>query len=134
MDFSKTPILTALTQKMAWLNRRQRVLAQNVANADTPNYVPRDLEQPDFKALLKTAGSGRLKMLATTPGHVAGVAGGTEFLGKRDDVKERSPNGNSVDLTEQMMKMGKTQMDYSITSNLYRKQINLIRLALGRGR
>ncbi len=134
MDFSKTPILTVLTQKMAWLNRRQRVLAQNVANADTPNYISRDLEEPDFKALLKAAGSGRLKMLADKPGHVVKVAGGSEFLGKKDKAVEVAPNGNSVDLTDQMMKMGKTQMDYSITSNLYRKQINLIRLALGRGR
>ena len=53
MDLSRLKVLNLLTTRMNWLNERQRVLAQNVANADTPDYVARDLAQPDVKALLR---------------------------------------------------------------------------------
>ncbi|MBM3511367.1 MAG: hypothetical protein FJX61_14700 [Alphaproteobacteria bacterium] len=48
MNLQKVPILSMLTKKMSWLNERQRVLAQNIANADTPGYRPSDLKNVDF--------------------------------------------------------------------------------------
>ena len=44
MDLNKIPVMDAIVKKMNWLNRRQRVIAENVANADTPGYLARDLK------------------------------------------------------------------------------------------
>ena len=41
--------------------------------------------------------------------------------------------GNSVVLEEEMLKIADTQMDHNMTANLYRKQIGMIKTALGRG-
>ena len=38
MDFGKLPIFDVLARRMGWLGQRQEVLAQNIANADTPGY------------------------------------------------------------------------------------------------
>ena len=48
MELQDLPLLTMLRQRMTWLNQRQDLLAQNVANSDTPRYVARDLKPLDF--------------------------------------------------------------------------------------
>ena len=52
MDLSKFPVFRMMSGKMRWLSSRQSVLSQNIANADTPNYVPRDIKAPNFKEIL----------------------------------------------------------------------------------
>ena len=52
MDLSQIPLFAALSKRMSWLADRQAVLAQNVANADTPGYAARDLREPDFRKYL----------------------------------------------------------------------------------
>ena len=52
MDGSSVPLLSLLTTRMSWLSGRQSVLAQNVANADTPGYQARDMKPMDFAALV----------------------------------------------------------------------------------
>ena len=47
MPITDIPILSMLRTRMEWHQERQRVLAENVANADTPNYRPRDLAPPN---------------------------------------------------------------------------------------
>ncbi len=48
MAINDLPILSALRTKMQWHQERQRVLAENVSNSDTPNFRPRDLVEPKF--------------------------------------------------------------------------------------
>ena len=50
MSISDLPMLSALRTRMQWHQERQRVLAENVANSDTPNFKPRDLVEPKFDA------------------------------------------------------------------------------------
>ena len=42
MPISDIPILSMLRQRMQWHQVRQEVLAENVANSDTPNYQAKD--------------------------------------------------------------------------------------------
>ena len=49
MPISDIPILSMLRERMEWHQERQRVLAENVANADTSNYQAKDLAPPDFE-------------------------------------------------------------------------------------
>jgi flagellar basal-body rod protein FlgB len=48
MAISDIPILAMLRERMQWHEARQQVLAENVANADTPNYQAKDLAPPTF--------------------------------------------------------------------------------------
>ena len=72
MDFSKIPLFTALTKRMAWLGERQKVLAHNIANSDTPNYTPRDLKPVDFRAMTENV-SRRVTIKTTNVRHLTGL-------------------------------------------------------------
>ena len=133
MDLSKIPLFAMLTERMAWLNQRQAVLAQNIANADTPGYKPKDLAPVDFKQLAEAA-TRRIAITATDSRHLAGVsrarAGFSET--RQTDTYETSPSGNAVVLEEQLMKVTETVMNHQIIANLYTKHVNMIRMVLGR--
>jgi flagellar basal-body rod protein FlgB len=131
MDLSKNPLLHLLGQKMAWLSQRQEVLSQNVANSSTPGYQPNDLAPMDFKGMVRAL--GRLEAVKTRPAHIGvslRAAGAFAVVPERH--KEAAPDGNAVDLEEQMVKMAETQMDYQLITNLYRKHVGMIKAALGR--
>ncbi|PKQ08345.1 MAG: flagellar basal-body rod protein FlgB [Alphaproteobacteria bacterium HGW-Alphaproteobacteria-12] len=130
-----------MKQRMHWLTARQQVLAQNVANADTPGYTARDLKQLDFGTMVERSGQ-TLRPAATQVGHIGspvtgsgrslriGQATGGEIVKKPDF--ETSPTGNSVVLEEQMIKVSQNQMDYQTVTGLYSKSLGLIMIALGR--
>jgi len=131
MDFGRIPLFQAMTKKMAWLAERQQVLAQNVANVDTPGFVPQDLKAPDFKTLV--GGPARLPLAGTQPMHLAAASGpGTH--GKLERVKgtERKPSGNAVSLEREMMKVSETASDYAMMTNLYRRHLGMVKAALGK--
>ncbi|PPR65107.1 MAG: hypothetical protein CFH10_00020 [Alphaproteobacteria bacterium MarineAlpha4_Bin2] len=120
------------TGKMEWLAERQRVLSQNIANADTPGYSPRDLKALDFKKLVERVDPMKLK--GTHSNH---VNLGTEVRKFKFDTSKASyevaPDGNAVILEEQMVKVAQTSNDYDLMASLYRKHANMIKIALGRG-
>jgi flagellar basal-body rod protein FlgB len=131
MDFGSIPLFRAMSQRMSWLGERQRVLAQNVANADTPGYVPQDLKQQSFRDLL--GGSARPTLAATDAQHFATAAGGNgRFALASAKQAEITPSGNRVSLEQEMMKVGETATDHRLMTSLYRRQLGLIRAALGR--
>lgn len=127
-------IFEAIGRKMAWLGQRQSVLAQNIANADTPDYRPQDLKEGAFASALRRS-LPKVRPAATDPKHLQGTAmrDGEADVDDQKRVYEVAPSGNSVVLEEQMIKVGKTQMDYQMLSNLYRRHAEMLRTALGRG-
>jgi flagellar basal-body rod protein FlgB len=135
MDLTKLPLFETLRERMAFLSARQTVLAENVANANTPNYRARDVEAPDFAAMAEGEGAGSATLLrVTSPMHIAspgstgfGIQGGFRIRDMPD--AESTPNGNSVVLEDQMMKVSSNQMDYSTATQIYKKALALIRLA-----
>lgn len=131
MDLTKLPLFETMRQRMSYLSARQGVLAENVANANTPGYKAKDVEEPDFAAMAEGAG-GAETLTVTNPMHIssAGTPEG-EFRTKVMPDSESTPNGNSVVLEDQMMKVSSTQMDYATVTQLYRKALSMIRLAAG---
>jgi|SRR5690348_4357558 len=131
MAITDIPILSLLRTRMQWHQARQRVLAENVANADTPNYRPRDLDPPKFDPL----GPSHIAPLAlarTEPGHLAGGATDAgQFPGNRRDGYEIRPAGNAVNLEDEMMKVAANQMDYQAATALYSRSLGLLKIALG---
>jgi flagellar basal-body rod protein FlgB len=146
MDLSSIPLFEALAKRMSWLTDRQAVLAQNVANADTPGYVAHDLKPLDFRSILgQTTSSAALATgspialasastvaLATTqPGHLTPPST-TDGFAQEKLKGESALNGNRVSLEDEMMKVSQTASDYALTTTLYRAHLGLIKSVLGR--
>lgn len=131
MDLGRIPIFAMLKAQMGWLGQRQTLLAENVANADTPGFRPRDLKPLDFGALVRGGQSGPLALVATVPGHLAAAPAPAAGAVREATGGEATLSGNSVSLEDEMMKMAETQTDYELATNLYRKHLNLVRIALG---
>ena len=138
MDLNKIPVFAALTKRMTWLNQRQKVLADNIANADTPGFAPRDLNELDFRKELSRSNRTSMRMDVSSARHIVpkGVDRSELQFGTKPqkDVYERSPDGNSVVLEQQLMKVTETKMDYELMTNLYRKHMGMLKTALGRGK
>ena len=136
MDLNKISIFSSISKKMEWLNERQKVLAQNIANANTPGYIPKDLKKVSFKAHVdQYAGDGSLQLQTDDAEHLnAGDSNGTLFEIKEIEASfaSTSPDGNAVDLEDELVKMTETQMDYTMAVNLYKKQVGLLKTALGK--
>ncbi|MEJ1967388.1 MAG: flagellar basal body rod protein FlgB [Rhizomicrobium sp.] len=137
MDIGGVPLLSMLKERMGWLSARQNVLAQNVANADTPGYSARDLKPLDFADILKGAttpsqsGGG---MAVTDPRHIAlspSQAGGYTDFSAPDS--EANPTGNTVSLEQEMIRVSDTQAEYQAASSLYAKAIGMMKTAIGHG-
>jgi flagellar basal-body rod protein FlgB len=135
MDLANIPLFRALTQRMSWLGDRQNVLAQNVANVDTPGYVPHDVKAPSFRELVRggAGGSaGRLALAATSPEHLAGQRPPTAFREEARRGAQRVPSGNAVSVEEEMMKIAETANDHQLATSLYKRHIGMIKSVLGR--
>lgn len=132
MDLSQIDVFKAISTRMRWLNDRQTLIAQNVANADTPGYRPLDLKELSFRQHV-VRHLPNLEMAATSGAHIAAppINGRTDFDARKGRDFETTPAGNAVVLEEQMMKSAENQADYDTMSNLYRKQIGLVKLAIG---
>ncbi len=132
MGVADVPLLGQIKGRLSWLDERQRVVAQNVANADTPGYVARDLKAPtDFAAALRNGGG--MRMAQTSAGHMpVGGPNGTpaaRFTSQASPDSETTQDGNAVVVEEQMLKMAESRMAYDAAIALYTKSMAMLRLA-----
>lgn len=133
MDYSKINLLKLMKTKMAYHSERQNVLAHNIANIDTPAYKAKDLKKLDFEKLAMIE-SHRLQMRATSPTHMAGVKDAMNQNFKDEKQKktyETIPVKNNVVLEEQMMMVADNNLEYQKTTNLYKKTVDLFKIAIG---
>jgi flagellar basal-body rod protein FlgB len=127
-------LLSALTDKLRWTQQRQDLLAQNVANADTPNYRGQELQPLTFGDTLDhlkldpgTSSTSADDPMAIQLGGVDDAAGEAQ----QQANFEVTPEGNGVTLEDEMMKVTSNQMDYEAVSTLYTKSLGLLRTAIG---
>lgn len=106
------PIAQNLEQYMTLLSVRQKLVASNIANADTPGYKTQDI---DFQAELQNAASG-------LPPAVQEVSGLT--------VKN---DGNNVNLDREARLLSENALRFDIASNLLRSQLKIVRMAIEGG-
>jgi flagellar basal-body rod protein FlgB len=130
MPITDIPLFSMLRTRMHWHQERQRLLAENVANAATPNFRPRDLAPPRFDS---TAPPAALRLAQTETGHLAGAAAGaTQFQTASAGRSEARPTGNAVNLEDEMLKVASNQMDYQAATALYGRSLGLLKTALGK--
>jgi len=134
MAINDLPVLSALRTKMQWHQERQRVLAENISNADTPNFKPRDLIEPKFDSNgSSAAGSmGTLAMMRTSGDHIASSGGSQNFEQNRKAGFQTRPAGNAVNLEDEMLKVSANQMDYAAATSLYSRSLGLLKTAIGK--
>lgn len=130
MPISDIPIFSMLRTRMQWHQERQRVLAENVSNADTPQFRPRDLKPLDFGAQVQAA--SRVTLASTNPAHITGSSGTGAFASERNGKYDVRPTGNAVNLEDEMMKVAANQMDHQAAISLYSRSMGLFRTALGK--
>jgi flagellar basal-body rod protein FlgB len=121
------PLVDQLKARMHWLQARQKLLAENVANADTPGFKPHDLRP-------MTKEGGGLAVMKTAAGHIGPSGPGGSPEARNGKRFETTPSGNSVTLEDEMTKLADTQMDYQAAASLYSKSLSLLKIAIGKGR
>jgi flagellar basal-body rod protein FlgB len=130
--FEKLGIFQMAKAQMDWIAQRQEVLAENVANANTPKYLPKDLKPLDFKSVLAGTMTDTVQVAATDPRHIVpemGVDVQKALVQKK--TYESTPSGNAVVLEEQMAKVGEAAGAYNAAAAIYSKYRTMIRTALG---
>jgi flagellar basal-body rod protein FlgB len=133
VDLMNLPIFSALGEKMRWHQTRQSLLAENVANAETPGYGGRDLKVFDLEAQASGFSRAGVSAAVTQPRHILVHAGGSSAFGaQRMNSFEITPSGNGVTLEDEMMKVTTNLMDYQTATTLYQKSVRILRTALGR--
>jgi flagellar basal-body rod protein FlgB len=134
MTMDDLPILATLRSRLSYLSNRQRLLAENVANADTPSYTPRDLKPFTVPGGQGAMGLAPVTLTETSSMHISAGAAGADAAYKpvASPDSESTLNGNSVVLEDEMMKMTEARTDFQAAVGFYEKSMSLIQEALKR--
>ena len=131
MDLAATPFFGMLRARLDQLSQRQQLISENIANASTPGYRPRDLDTAGFERMLASASSGSrggVVLARTNPGHMTASGSSGVRVITRDDG-ETTIDGNAVVLEEQMAHAAENRMQFETGIALYQKGLELVRLA-----
>ena len=128
---AKLGLFEVFAKRLDWLSQRQNIIAQNIAQSDTPGYVPRDLASDAFVRELRNT-TVALRTAKTEGTHIPGTLENGKGTPARESRKqyEAAPSGNAVVIEEQLVKMAQTQMDHATVTNLYSKYMGMFRMAL----
>ena len=134
MAISDMPMLSALRTKMQWHQERQRVLAENVSNSDTPGFKPRDLVEPKFDKIGGPSASGPMGTLPMMKASGTNIipTGTSSFSGNSRGAYETRPSANAVNLEDEMMKSSSNSGDYAAVTALYTRSLGLLKTAIGK--
>ncbi len=134
MNLAEIPLFSMLRGRMGHLGERQRLIAQNVANSETPGYQPQDLKPYTFQAQVRGVQMAQASAPTRTQAtHLSGTvnrtAAASTFKTIRTKDSETTMDGNSVVLQEEMMKMSEARMAYDAAVGFYQKSLNMLRTA-----
>ena len=137
MSLDQIPLFAMLKGKLGYETQRQKLIAQNVANADTPGYAPVDLKPFEVGQSMKGTAARAISpgaIRVTDAAHLApsdmGNANGTQGFDRtvaRDS--EVRLDGNHVVLEDQMMKMTEARMNYDAAIGFYQQSLQMLRTA-----
>ena len=113
------------------------MLSRNIANSDTPDYRPRDLKPFNFRNLLRSQ-AHQVKMSVTDKSHITGGRSSrdSEFsvTVDRKPYGRRRPAGTPSSSKNRMAKVNQTNIAHRLTTSLYTKHLDMVKIALGKGR
>ncbi len=132
MNLNGVPVLDDLSGALRFHSARMRVLAENVANVDTPGFTPRDVMDGDAGAALGRAqetGVRPTRLMRTDPGHIAVQSASGPWRATDAPDTEQTVDGNSVVIEEQIGRVSETRGAYELALSLYQKSVALLRQA-----
>ena len=100
---------------------RTQLLAENIANADTPGYKARDI---DFNSALRNAQVNQVKMAATQEGHIQLSANGLDQHTQYRVPDQSSADGNTVDMQKEQAAFAENNIRYQTTLNILSRRIS----------
>ncbi len=128
MDPTRIAVFDLAEQRLAWTERRQALLARNVANATTPSFHPQDLV-PFAQTLSRMSAVAPVR---TQPGHMSGTVDTSAQSPARNRPAARAPDGNTVALDKELTKVADTETIQSLTTAVYKQYMGMFNSALGR--
>ena len=136
MALDQIPLFSMLKGRLGYVSQREKLIAQNVANSDTPGFVPRDLKPFTLPQGVGAAGGGQTVTPAMTAaghmgldGQTAGPGAIATYSATDAPDSEATLDGNRVVLEDQMMKMTEARLDYDTAIGLYQKSLAMLRMA-----
>ena len=119
------------TRALGLWQRRAEVLASNLANADTPEYLARDV---DFRKALADASDAQpnLSMRADAPGHIGTATQASEQLAYRMPTQP-SMDGNTVETQVEQANFAANGVHYQASLAFITAQIRMLRTAITGG-
>jgi flagellar basal-body rod protein FlgB len=111
-----TPVylLGVASRQAEWLATRQSVIAENIANANTPRFKARDTEP--FESILDET---QLAMASTNAGHLRdGAEAARQVEAMREEAWDVVHSGNTVVLEQELLKAGETSRQYSLNTGI----------------
>ena len=135
MDLNNLKLFKMALTRMDWAAQREKVLSQNISNADTPLYRPTDVKPLDFKQVLRGAMAQPVAVARTDPNHLKGTIPEQE---RYRDLKQRktfeeSPDGNQVVVEEQMQKVSDTRSAYDTAVTIMQANLKMLSIAIKGG-
>jgi len=129
MDLSKQTLFRMIAERISYMGERQKVLSQNIANADTPNYQARDLKPLNFQDQVQRQ-LHQVVPVMTQPDHLPPVTPPEPYKVLKDPRPyETSLDKNGVVLEEQAQKLSQNTGDFAATTAIYRKYLEMFKMA-----
>ena len=129
MDPSRIPLFDLADRRLSWIGQRQQVLSQNIANADTPNYRPSDM-QSFGKVLSRSLAEQTLR--TTSSNHLPATRHVDARVVKEPRSANRDPSGNAVSLEREAMRVAETDSAHAAALSVRRRYMSMFMTALGR--
>ncbi|NDB83042.1 MAG: flagellar basal body rod protein FlgB [Alphaproteobacteria bacterium] len=121
----------ALATFMYFLTSRQEIIAENIANANTPGQISKDIKFP------KNSETKRLKSVelkSTNTKHIEGSKSKLKYRSYVDVTGDIKPNGNNIDLTNEAKKGSENRIKFDTALKAYKSGADLLRFAISKAR
>jgi flagellar basal-body rod protein FlgB len=130
MSFLDTTVMNVLEKGLDASSQRQRVLSNNVANVDTPNFKRSDV---DFQKVLGQAlgeGGGGLPLKVTSPLHVQKSGDPNQSGVITDQNSNVRTDGNNVDIDREMTNVAENGLYYNSVTRVISSQLEHLRMVI----
>lgn len=136
MDLGNLTVFKMANRNMQYLSAKQRVVAANIANASTPDYVAQDVEKPDFLKSLADSSRVSLSMKVTNDKHFPKVLSEMSSSDRNGlkvyPVKVKDAltiDGNGVIIEDQMNEASKASSEYKKMITIYNSYKNMLKIS-----
>lgn len=123
-------------------SKNQNLIASNIANAETPNFIPKSLDfEQELQGALKNRQAGQRALTAPHSRHIpvrgAGASSGIQSVtGQIIETPAKTPgkDGNAVELENEMGRMAENQVMFNASVQMLTKKFEGLRSAIREGK